>query len=121
MPISQYDADRLSEAGFTAYEIEELSRAETGKGEPQPPIDTDKPVWQSVMNSRRDWVEDKLSRGWSWMEIRMEIENYYRKDVKRSPWDFIRAEYRPPKRMDYVEMIRRRSQAEIQEELDNYF
>lgn len=121
MPISQYDADNLANAGFTPYEIQQISQATTSSGTSQTPVNTDSPIWQAVIRSRRDWVEDKIARGWNWMEIRNEIENYYRRDAKRSPFDFLRAEYKPPKRMDYIEMIRRRTQADIEENLDNYF
>lgn len=120
MTISANDASRLRQAGFIESEIMEFANAVTAKGEPQPPVDLDSPVWQSVLESRREWWIDKVDRGWTEHEIVAELENYYRRDSKRNPFDFIRAEYRPPKKRDYMEIARKRQAAEIANELEGY-
>lgn len=121
MTISQSDAELLASAGFTNREIMELANAKTLKGADQPPININSPAWQRVLESRRQWWTDKLERGWEEGDIIREIENYYKRDEKRTPFDFLRAEYRPPKRIDYMEAIRRRHQAQIHGELDGYY
>jgi hypothetical protein len=121
MPLSEYNAQRLRDAGFVKFEIDEFANAVDSKGKAQPPIDTDSPIWNSVMNSRMRWVEDKIARGWSQSEIEEEILNYYRRDERRSPFDFIRAEYKPPKKTNYYDLMRRRKKTDIHYGLDKYY
>ena len=121
MTISLRDAELLRHAGFLEQEIEQIASAVTAKGEPQPPIDITSPIWTAVMESRREWWLDKIGRGWTESEITNELQNYYRRDKSRNPFDFIRAEYRPPtKRKDYLELIRKRAAAQIAGELEGY-
>ena len=42
------------------------------------------------------------------------------RDRRRSPWDFLKLEYRPPKRVDYWAAMRARKKAEIVSELGDY-
>jgi hypothetical protein len=42
------------------------------------------------------------------------------RDPKRNPFDFLKAEYKPPKKVDFANIIRRRKKAQIQEELEGY-
>jgi hypothetical protein len=120
LTISANDAARLRQAGFLESEIEGFANAVTSDGKPQPPVDLDSPVWQAVLESRREWWVDKIDRGWTEHEIINELQNYYRRDAKRNPWDFIRAEYKPPKRKDYMEIARARAASQISSELEGY-
>ena len=121
MSISQSDAERLMHAGFLPSEIRAIAEAKTANGGDQPPIDTSSPIWQAVMESRSKWWRDKLDREWKETDIIRELENYYKRDERRSPFDFIRAEYRPPtKRKDYLEIVRKRHAAQIMGELEGY-
>jgi len=109
LTISFEDGERLRLAGFIPTEIEAFATAVTPEGLPQPAIDLEGDVWQRVMKSRRDWVNDKIERGWEDEEITNAIMDYYRRNEERSPWDFLRVEYRPPEKIDYKEAIRRRA------------
>ncbi|HEC64168.1 MAG TPA: hypothetical protein ENI23_02610 [bacterium] len=111
MTLSFEDAERLQNAGFIPYEIEEFSSAITSDGQLQPPIDLNSPVWTAVIKSRNDWLIDKITRGWSQDEIENSIMSYYAAKRERSPWDFLRAEYHPPTKIDYKSAIRRRAQS----------
>lgn len=115
MSLSIADATRLREAGFLQGEIEELSEAKDTSGKDQPPILLDSPVWQAVMKSRQEWWVDKVNRNWTEEDIQREIMGYYERDEKRSPWDFLKAEYRPPKKVDYIEARRKRAEAQVME------
>lgn len=115
MTISLEDGERLRLAGFLEYEIEQFAAAVDPEGKPQPAINLDTPVWQRVLKSRRDWIDDKVKRGWSDEDITESMMDYYRKSEKRTPWDFLKAEYRPPTRVDYRAAIRRRAREEIAE------
>ena len=115
MTLSFEDAERLRLAGFIEFELEEFSTATTPSGQPQPAIDLDGEVWQRVLESRRDWTTDKIVRGWTRDEIENVIMEYYLTKEGRSPWDFLKIEYRPPEKLDYKAAIRRRAGEEIAE------
>ena len=120
MTISAQDATRLTQAGFLESEVQAIAEAKTVTGIDQPPVNLDSPIWQSVMESRREWWTDKLDRGWTEHEIVNELQNYYRRDEKRNPFDFIRAEYKPPRKKDYMDIVRKRAAAQIAGEIEGY-
>jgi hypothetical protein len=121
MTISAKDAEILRDAHFLESEIESFANAVTSSGNPQPPINIESPIWQAVLTSRREWHDDKIQRGWTQEEIVAELENYYKRDKKRNPFDFIRAEYKPPKRKDYMEIARARQAAQIEQDVHSYY
>lgn len=120
MSISFEDYQRLRNVGFTEYEIEQLSNATDPSGNPQPPIDLNSAPWEATLESRKWWLVDKIEKGWSEEEINETINNFYMRDRRRSPWDFLKIEYRPPKRVDYWSAMRNRKKAEIVSELGEY-
>jgi len=115
MSLSQADAKRLLTAGFLQHEIDELAGAKDAQGKDQPPIILERPVWQSVMKSRQDWWIDKVNRNWTEDDIHREIMGYYERNSQRSPWDFLKAEYKPPKKVDYIEARRKKAEAQVEE------
>ena len=119
--LSIEDARRLKDAGFLEYEIQELSKGKAPDGRDQPPIDLNSPVWQRALDARRGWVADKVNRGWSEIEIETEARRYYVAGAKRSPWDFLKAEYKPPLKTDYRAGLRARIQRQITESMGKYF
>lgn len=121
MSLSFEDKATLINAGFLPYEVQQFDEAKTLDGQPQPPIDLGSPVWQRVLQSRRDWVNDKKAREWAQSEIEAEIMAYYRREKKRDPFSFLKAEYRPPAKKDFWESVRAREQHKIKAELKGYF
>ena len=117
MSISDYDALVFKRNGFLDQEIKAIAEAKTTAGNPQPPIDIGSPVWKDVLWSRYEWWQDKLSRGWSQEEIENELMNYYARDEKRNPFDFLKKAYHPPRKIAYLEVIRKRHEAIIAAEL----
>lgn len=120
MTISAADAEKLRHAGFTEQEIIDLAEAKTATGADQPPINLDSPAWEATLKSRINWWQDKLDAGWTANEILDSLGDFYRRDPRRTPFDFLRAEYRPPKKVDYLEIARARTQAQITGELNGY-
>jgi len=120
LTISANDAAMLRQAGFLESEIQGFAEAKTTDGKDQPPVNINSPVWQAVIESRREWWIDKIDRGWTEHEIVAELENYYKRDSKRNPFDFIRAEYKPPRKKDYMDIVRKRAVAQIKSELEGY-
>jgi len=121
MSLSDYDALVFKRNGFLDYEIAQFAAGKTVKGADQPAIDISSPIWKSILFSRYEWTQDKISRGWSEKEIENEIMNYYARDKKRNPWDLLKAEYKPLKRVPYLEIIRNRHQKAIESEMPGYF
>jgi hypothetical protein len=120
LSISQADAERLSAAGFLPSEIFALAEAKTVTGKDQPPVNLDSASWKSALETRYKWWQNKYKRGWTTEEIENSLLNYYARDVRRTPFDFLRAEYKPPKKTDYFETLRKRQEAQLSGELTGY-
>jgi hypothetical protein len=93
------DAEKLKAAGFTDWEIDQLSQSKTPSGQDQPPIDLNDKPWIATINSRREWRDIRADEGYNDSEINNAINRYYQRDPNRSPWDFLKAEYKPPQKM----------------------
>lgn len=121
MSLKAGDEETLRLAGFTEFEIRRFETATTPDGAPQPPLELDSPVWQRVLESRRSWIEDKIDKGWTESEINAVIMEYYKRDSKRNPFDFLKAEYKPPLKRDFYKGVRERSQRMINSKLGKYY
>lgn len=123
MTVSIENAEILEKAGFIRHELEEFDQA------PAFPNGTitkeDYPAWWLMIESRQGWTEDKRQRGWSSEEIENEIMNYYLRDVNRTPFDFLKRTYRPPKKLGtaaaYYEALNKRHQKQIEESMPGYY
>jgi hypothetical protein len=119
MAITANDYDELRSSGFIDYEITDLANATKNQytGESQGFINLNTPVWQKVLRSRENLMNQRLDyymdQGYSPDEARRlyenDIANYYRRSSKRSPWDFLKAEYQSPARIDYIKAARARA------------
>jgi len=99
-------------AGFLPEEARELTYGSRGVAIDAEAVFRSKPG-RAARRSRREWVDSLLGQGWTIDEIEREARAYYTRDTRRSPWDFIRIEYRPPTKKDYREAARRRAEAEV--------
>lgn len=105
-------------AGFTSFESHELIY---GHGRRPISLEGARRIFQSVpgrlaRRSRGRWLRGLINRGWSKSGILVEIKKYYRSGGRRSPWDFIRLEYKPQKKVDfrdYRHMARLRAEKRI--------
>lgn len=116
MSLSGRDTKRLKEAGFINYEIGQFGGAVTPSDEWQPPVNLNSPVWVVAMSKRRRWVKEKLDQGLTKKQINKILVNYYfrRGILKRTAFDFIRAEYKPPGKLkDFIKVARRRARDRI--------
>ena len=114
------DARRLLDAGFLQMEVEEFANAITPSGASQKPIDLDSPVWKRVLESRRSWVQSRIEENWTDVEIEKELLGYYKRDKKRTAWDFLKIEYRSPTKIDYIEAARMQKRNKIENSLGEY-
>lgn len=110
--LSYDDILLLRDSGFTELEIERLQESAS--------INIETPAWYSVIESRQIWQGDRLAEGWSEEEIEDIIDGYYEIEETHSPWDFIKAEYQPPAKLDYQKGVQQRAQMKIKDYLPDY-
>lgn len=100
--------------GFTPFEARELTQGHGVKVDSLLVL-TSKPG-MAARKARRGWVHDRRNEGWTWKEIRDALKAQYIRDRKLTPWDFIRAEYKPRQKVDFIayrEMQRKQSEKNI--------
>jgi len=100
----------LTSAGFLPKEIRELFSAHgvVDMLNSQP--------FKEMMRERRRWVKEMRHAGMSTRQIMDSIKEWYSRDEKRSPFEFLRREYKPPlkvTRTEYREAIRRRANRQV--------
>jgi len=97
----------LLSAGFLPHEIRKLF---SGMGV----VDMmNSAPFHAMLTERRRWVNDLRRKGYKPSQIIKAIKDWYDKNDKASPFDFLRREYKPPLRVDrkeYREAARRRAQ-----------
>lgn len=101
--LSNDQKQYLFKMGFSSNEIRSLDEKDNN------PIDLNSPQWESTITSRQSWFLDKIEKGWTDNEIYAAIQSFYNKDKNRTPWDFLKAAYRPPKKVDYFTAIKNRT------------
>lgn len=104
MPLNRHQKEFLLDAGFLPSEVRKFSRARTPDGGYQT-IDFSGATWQNTISSRRNWVRRRLDAGWTKDEIRRAILRYYKRRAGRTPYDFLRIEYKKPRKLTDSEFI----------------
>lgn len=97
-------------AGFLPAEARELT---IGSGVSYRNFDAravyDSEPGKAAREFRANLVSQQLSMGWSKKQIIDNILDFYRRIKKFDPWEHIRAEYKPRKKVDYIEGRRKRA------------
>lgn len=100
---------KLRSAGFINMEIRNIFSAGN-----TPMLFTTEP-FKAMLVSRRKWFRDRVKAGWSKGQVIDAVKNYYSVE-RRSPFDFLRREYKPPMRVDfkvYREAARKRALKDV--------
>ena len=132
--LSPKDIKKLRDSGFILYEIDKLDKAVDPAGVPQS-TDLTSPAWQATIEHRHNWVRNMQARivqmltmqgkettpEMSFERIRKMIFDYYKRDKTRSPFDFLKVEYEPKKRVDYHEALRKRKAEDINRSMKGYY
>lgn len=95
--LSEEAKKTLEEAGFTKMEIGIIDRSET-KGTPQQ-TDISAGVWQSAIESRKTFVGRMADEGLDAGDTQDMVDEYYAGEGEATPWDFIKIEYKPAKKL----------------------
>ena len=100
----------LTSAGFLPKEIREFFSAHgvVDMLNSQP--------FKEMLRERRRWIKEMRHAGMSTRQIIDSIKEWYGKSEKRSPFEFLRREYKPPlkvTRKEYREAARRRAGRQV--------
>lgn len=99
---------RMRSCGFLDFEIRHILSAGN-----LPMLFETKP-FNAMLRDRLTWVKRMRKAGWTKEQVIFEIKRYYSKP-ERSPFDFLRKEYKPPLKVDfkiYREAARQRAERE---------
>jgi len=111
---------KLKRAGFTEREINEYQWSVSEKGKPYvTSIDT--PLWRDVIQDRKDLVAKLSSQGWNRSEILSGIDKFYTMRGNFDPFDWLKAEYRNPKKVGYRRSERKRVKRRIDYRMKKIF
>ena len=110
------DQLQLRRDGFLPHEIQELATAIAPDGTPQV-IDIYSGTWTQARENRKNWIKvlnahtkSKLGRRLNQVDINRLVVSWYTQDKERTPWDLIKASYRPPKMLtDYQSARKKRA------------
>ena len=85
--------------GFLPYEVKAFADAKTPNGKQQN-LDFHSKPFQSMISERERYIHKLAMKGFTPMQSRQRIEMLYKaKRGKASPWDFLKIEYRPQKKV----------------------
>jgi hypothetical protein len=122
MALNKNQKRLLLEDGFTISEVLAFSRATGGNvGSPASPrnivkqdVNFNSKPFLAMRRSRRRYCADLRKAGWTNMEIKGKISEYYRLGAKRNPWDFLKAEYRRKEPLtDFMAAIKKRNRSRL--------
>lgn len=88
-------------AGFLPHEARELTIGHGASFDSNAVFNSE--PGKAARQSRIDWINMLHRQGWSKKQIRKELIDYYIRGKEKSPWDFIRAEYRDKKKIDFID------------------
>lgn len=95
--LSKNEKIILARAGFIPMEIRYFDNAGG--------INFNGASFQTMIRSRRKWRDAMSHVGWTKQEINKKILRFNRLKTTRSPFDFLRIEYRPPVRMTDKQLV----------------
>lgn len=101
LTLNQAEILRLS--GFTEGEIQSIDSAASPSGQSQPRVDLTTGQWRAAINSRREWLRAFMATGKTREQFDNVVNHYYERRARRKTdiWAFLKAEYKPPARMDF--------------------
>ena len=114
MSMSMKNQLRLRRAGFMPWEISEFAEAEARDESPQV-IDINSKTWQQAIETRENWIKSlkhysrtKLNRNLTYTDINRLLVNWLNQDKTRTPFDLIKASYKPPKMISDYQAARKK-------------
>lgn len=111
--------------GFLPFEAQEFLTAKGGYFN-DTPSDIRKIIesepFKFMLKARLDWIHDCRSIGWSGQKIGQALKDYYKLKAGRSPFDFLKVEYKPPQKLsDYAFAVQLRARTQIKRMSKSHF
>ena len=114
MSMSMKNQLRLRSAGFMPWEISEFAEAKAIDNTPQV-IDLTSATWKQAIETRENWIKSlkhysrtKLNRNLTYTDINRLLVNWLNQDKTRTPFDLIKASYKPPHQISDYKMARKK-------------
>lgn len=96
----------LAESGFLPLEIRMFNLATAPDGSRQD-INFNSGTFQDMIRSRKAWVARRVKLGWTPDKIRKTLLGFYTRRGKKSPFDFLKLEYEPPRKLSDADLTRK--------------
>jgi hypothetical protein len=116
---------RIIKSGFLPFEAEEFL---TAKGGYHNNVESDirkivgSEPFKFMLKSRLDWIHDCQKIGWSGQKIGLALRDYYKLKSGRTPFDFLKIEYKPPQKLsDYAYGVQLRASTRIKRMSKTHF
>ena len=111
----------LFDTGFLPQEIDEFDDARTPDGKLQD-LAFDSAPFRAMRESRTKWILKLKKSGWNNRQIVEQIKRYYRLKAGRSPFDFLKIEYQPPKKLtDFAEAVKLKVRSRVSRTLGKQY
>ena len=108
----------LKKGFWSDYEIRQFTLAKAPDGVTLQDFKFNSATFLQARANRENWAKELKTRGWSRKEILGRIDHFYSLRSGRSPFDFIKESYKPPKGITrYADAIRRTIRARIDRSL----
>ncbi len=99
----------LRAEGFIPEEIKAWDEATNPDGTPHS-IDFNSETFKDMRRDRRSWARERRYEGWSKEQMDTDLYDYFQARQGKSPWEFLQANYRPPRKLrDFSAASRKRA------------
>jgi len=99
----------LATDGFIKEEVDAWDDARNTDGTPHF-INFYSETFTDMRRARRQWKRDRIDEGWTKEQMENELYDYFKASKGKSPWDFLKGSYKPPRKLkDFSDASRRRA------------
>jgi len=95
--LNRKDKELLKSSGFLKSEIEEINKGY---------VNTSSYTYQNMVKSRSQWTKSMEAVGWNKQQIAARIRHWYKSKKDRSPFDWLKIEYRPANKLTIKQLAK---------------
>ena len=98
--LTRTDVKLLKDSGFLKWEIDEINKGY---------VNTSSSVFRGMVKSRVMWRDSMLGAGWTEAQINARVRHWYRAKNDRSPFDWLKVEYRATNKLTIKQLAKQLS------------
>lgn len=98
--LTRTDVKLLKDSGFLKWEIDEINKGY---------VNTSSYTFKNMVKSRIMWRDSMRGAGWSDNKINARIRHWYRAKRDRTPFDWLKIEYRPANKLTIKQLAKQLS------------